>query len=152
MGLDMYLSSKKSGQDAAYWRKANQIHRWFVENVQDGIDECQESDVSLGQLIELRDACKKVLGGSKVVTGIVANGQTCSPETGGVFQDNLEVGGVIKDFTLAEKLLPTQGGFFFGGTDYDKWYLEELKDTVEKLTLLIDNAEKDEVFVYCSLW
>lgn len=29
----------------AYWRKANQIHDWFVKNVQDGIDECQEAYV-----------------------------------------------------------------------------------------------------------
>jgi hypothetical protein len=25
----------------AYWRKANAIHSWFVQNVQDGVDECQ---------------------------------------------------------------------------------------------------------------
>ncbi len=27
-------------EDAAYWRKANQIHDWFVKNVQDGEDNC----------------------------------------------------------------------------------------------------------------
>lgn len=43
--------------DAMYWRKANAIHRWFVENVQDGEDECQEHYVAREQLIELRDAC-----------------------------------------------------------------------------------------------
>ena len=26
--------------EAAYWRKANQIHNWFVENIQDGEDDC----------------------------------------------------------------------------------------------------------------
>jgi len=26
--------------DYAYWRKANQIHNWFVENVKDGVDNC----------------------------------------------------------------------------------------------------------------
>ena len=26
-----------------YWRKANAIHNWFVQNVQDGRDECQKS-------------------------------------------------------------------------------------------------------------
>ena len=45
----------------AYWRKANQIHSWFVRNVQDGKDECQESSVSLEQLTTLRDLCKKVI-------------------------------------------------------------------------------------------
>jgi hypothetical protein len=36
-----------------YWRKANQIHNWFVQNVQGGVDECQESYVSREQLEEL---------------------------------------------------------------------------------------------------
>ena len=26
-----------------YWRKANQIHKWFVDNCQNGRDECQET-------------------------------------------------------------------------------------------------------------
>ena len=48
-------------EDVGYWRKANQIHSWFVENIQDGRDECQESYVSLKQLTELRDLCKEVV-------------------------------------------------------------------------------------------
>ena len=46
---------------AGYWRKANQIHRWFVQNVQDGVDECQAAWVSREQLQELIDICKTVL-------------------------------------------------------------------------------------------
>lgn len=45
----------------AYWRKANQIHQWFVDNVQDGNDNCSEYYVSRGDLEELRDLCKQVL-------------------------------------------------------------------------------------------
>ena len=45
----------------AYWRKANAIHDWFVQNCQDGIDECQEAWVSREQLQELVDICKQVL-------------------------------------------------------------------------------------------
>ena len=33
-----------------YWRKSNQIHQWFVQNVQGGVDNCQEYSVSLDQL------------------------------------------------------------------------------------------------------
>lgn len=85
MGLDMYLHATRSittwdGTDTelveklkemmpemasfdpdsimfqvAYWRKANAIHKWFVDNVQDGIDECQESPVCFEKLEELRD-------------------------------------------------------------------------------------------------
>lgn len=46
---------------AGYWRKANQIHRWFVQNVQDGKDDCGHYYVDRQSLIDLRDLCKKVL-------------------------------------------------------------------------------------------
>jgi len=48
-------------EEVGYWRKANHIHSWFVENIQKGIDECQESYVSLERLTELRDLCKEVI-------------------------------------------------------------------------------------------
>jgi len=37
----------------AYWRKANQIHNWFVDNVQGGDDDCREYGVSIEHLKEL---------------------------------------------------------------------------------------------------
>ena len=86
MGLDMYLSAKRyiwdkegegvevNGVDipaplelkelgcrAAYWRKANHIHGWFVENVQDGEDDCKSYYVSREDLQSLIDICRKVL-------------------------------------------------------------------------------------------
>jgi hypothetical protein len=45
----------------AYWRKANAIHKWFVDNVQDGEDDCREYYVSVEQLMQLRDICKQIL-------------------------------------------------------------------------------------------
>jgi len=45
----------------AYWRKANAIHAWFVDNVQDGEDECKEHDVEREQLKQLRDLCAKAI-------------------------------------------------------------------------------------------
>lgn len=44
-----------------YWRKANQIHRWFVDNVQDGEDNCGSYYVSRDDLEELRSACLEVI-------------------------------------------------------------------------------------------
>ena len=44
-----------------YWRKANQIHGWFVDNVQNGVDECQRSWVEEEQLKKLKAICQKVL-------------------------------------------------------------------------------------------
>ena len=47
-------------EELGYWRKANQIHHWFVENVQDGVDNCGEYAVSKAELEELLDLCKQV--------------------------------------------------------------------------------------------
>ena len=49
----------------AYWRKANAIHEWFVKNVQDGRDECQEAYVTREQLRELIELCKQIIAKPK---------------------------------------------------------------------------------------
>ncbi len=45
----------------AYWRKANQIHAWFVKNVQHDVDNCGDYYVSQDKLIELLALCKHAL-------------------------------------------------------------------------------------------
>lgn len=48
--------------NVAYWRKANAIHGWFVENCQQGVDECQTSDaINPEQLAHLVHLCKRVV-------------------------------------------------------------------------------------------
>jgi hypothetical protein len=44
-----------------YWRKANQIHAWFVNNVQDGEDNCGTYYVSREKLEELKELCEQVI-------------------------------------------------------------------------------------------
>jgi hypothetical protein len=46
---------------AAYWRKSNQIHKWFVDNVQGGNDDCGNYYVSKDKLKELRETCRQAL-------------------------------------------------------------------------------------------
>jgi hypothetical protein len=101
----------------AYWRKANQIHNWFVKNVQGGEDECQRSCVSREQLQELLDTCKEVLANRN---------------------------------TAREKLSP-QAGFFFGSTEIDNWYWEDIKSTIEQLTAVLGNP-KLHSFEYQASW
>ena len=47
-------------EEAGYWRKQNQIHRWFVENIQNGTDDCGEYYVSKDALESLLELCEKV--------------------------------------------------------------------------------------------
>lgn len=48
-------------EQVAYWRKANQIHNWFVENCQEGKDECQDAYVEREKLVLLLGLVSEVL-------------------------------------------------------------------------------------------
>lgn len=99
-----------------YWRKANQIHNWFVENVQDGNDDCNTYYVTRDQLEELKELCINVLANKE----------------------------------LAEDLLPTGAGFFFGSTTYDEYYYGDLNDTVGIITRCLET--RFDSFEYQSSW
>ena len=43
------------------WRKSNHIHEYFVNNCQNGEDDCRMSYVSREKITELLDLCKQVL-------------------------------------------------------------------------------------------
>lgn len=58
-------------EDVGYWRKANQIHNWFVQNVQGGEDDCGIYEVSQAKLIELRDTCQKVIDTAIIEDGYI---------------------------------------------------------------------------------
>ena len=70
---------------AAYWRKANQIHNWFVKNIQSGKDDCKEYPVSIEKLKELLLTCK-------VVASKSVSPQEYLPTTTGCFFGSVEYG------------------------------------------------------------
>ena len=104
-------------EEAGYWRKANQIHQWFVDTVQQGEDDCGNYYVSREQLSSLLEICKKIKA----------------------------------DNSLAESLLPTQSGFFFGGTEYDEYYYQDIDNTIEILEDCLSDESPDD-FEYHSSW
>ena len=107
----------------------------FVKNVQDGRDECQESSVTRDQLQELYDTCVLVRDNCKLKDGEIKNGATIKTDDDGkiIKVPIIEKGKVIEDPSVAEDLLPTSAGFFFGGTDYDEYYMQDILDTIEIL-------------------
>lgn len=108
--------------EVGYWRKANQIHKWFVDVVQHGEDECEPHYVTRGQLHVLRALCFEVLGKSKY--------------------------GRIK---RAKELLPTSSGFFFGNEEYDEYYFNDIRETITIIDRCLELPE-DWDFEYRSSW
>lgn len=137
-------------EEVGYWRKANAIHRWFVENVQNNVDDCGRYEVSKEQLEELLAACIKVRDESKLASGWVKNGERCE---NGQWFPCVEEGEYIENPEVAEELLPTQGGFFFGSTDYDQWYMRDIFDTIDILTKVLGTTDFDrEIITYYASW
>ncbi len=145
MGLDMYLYKRDKDKNAIdveernygtnevyeveqefiYWRKANQIHMWLVDNVQGGVDDCEEHQVSTKQIVH--------------------------------FYDELVKARLSRD----ESIFSPSEGFFFGSTDIDEYYWQELRDTIEELKPEIekikeldeDNRDNYEyTFFYRASW
>lgn len=105
-------------EDVGYWRKANAIHRWFVDNVQDGKDNCAKYYVGETKFDELLRLCKEVMA---------------NPEK-------------------AEILLPTTDGFFFGSTNYDDSYFDDIQSTIDIITSIKEDGDEWGDYYYQSSW
>jgi hypothetical protein len=160
MGLDMYLdrvtmfydTSNEDARDAAvmpvnvkndrvksitesmiYWRKANHIHRWFVNNVQNGEDNC-------GTYLVNRDDISSLLA---AVT-VALDAKDKSPSLGA---------------ERALTLLPPASGFLFGSTDLDERYWsvldrtkKELEDLLAEMDLTDPKGNFYQHYTYSSSW
>jgi hypothetical protein len=113
---DDYNYNVYASQMVMYWRKANAIHGWFVDNVQNGEDDCKCYELSIDELISLRDACSEAL-------------------------DNRD-----------DDALPTRQGFFFGSTEKDDYYWDDIQATHDKLNDLITQHTHDMHYTYQASW
>lgn len=209
MGLDVYIYKNKTVEhdrnsrertvkisEVLYLRKANQIHRYIVENFADGRDECQEICMDIEDIKTLDDICKRIVKESKLADGWVYYDRTgykhlkaedevelaekdglkfvpkgkCSAnmldEGDYIYDDNERyankveeidkdgneitirygqegVEKVITNPELAQELLPTQAGFFFGDTNYNEYYLDDLKEYIRQADEIIADYENE---------
>jgi hypothetical protein len=157
MGLDMYLYKKtyvqnwehqtpeqrhtisvKLGENAredikphriayiveqiGYWRKFYALDGWIIDNCGGGIDECQKIDISAHDLRVLLETLREVKR---------------------AIED--------KDNKTISLLFPPTGGFFFGSTEVDEYYKEQIDQTIPIIEEAV-NKEEGEEFYYQSSW
>lgn len=185
--------------DMLYLRKANQIHNYFVEKFGSGEDNCQEIDISIDDIKELKKLCEQIISKTKLVDGYLDGGwggTSFEPDkkikmlvrkskgygfedggekpakelkVGDLFSSSMTdtganvvreinvmddgritihygceyVGKKMANSTLARDLLPTQAGFFFGSTEYDEYYIDDLKEYVRQADEIVEDYERE---------
>jgi hypothetical protein len=152
-GKEIKIDSKRVSyieEAVGYWRKANQIHKWFVDNCQGGVDDCRQAYVSREQLRELLDICERIKAESVLVPGKICNGYAFKD---GKEEPIMEEGTFILNEQVAKELLPTESGFFFGSTSYDQYYMQDIDCTIEILEeVLQEGTGYDASYYYSSSW
>jgi len=129
--------------ESMYWRKANAIHKWFVDNVQDSEDDCWEYYVSHEQLQRLHNLCKTVLDKAILKDGKVSNGTLFQNWVRTELTSDWKV---ISNPEEVKKYLPCEDGPFFWSTDYDEYYFESILETYQWL----DKEIESEWFKDCT--
>lgn len=121
-------------EEVAYWRKFNALHKYFVDNLGGGHDDCQEIYVGINDLkdlLEVLNQVKEILNNSEKVinTTVGWKGEPVEYET------------YACDDEINDIFPPTEG-FFFGSTDIDKYFKRNVEDTIEVVTALISEYEE----------
>ena len=98
-------------EEVAYWRKFNALHNWFVENCQEGRDECQESYVD-------RDNLKDLVNLLKQIKEDHSKAEELLPTQEGFFFGNTNYDewyfkDVEETLEVLEELLKEEGGDFY---------------------------------------
>ena len=140
-------------EDTKRWVDAYHIHKWFVDNVQNGQDDEKKYYIGHGNLQNLYDTCDQVITASKLVDGVVdAATADDTDHPHGVAQR--APGKVIEDPTVAKKLLPTRSDALFGSGDHDEKYLNDVKETRDWAAQLLADCNSGIVGenFYTSYW
>ena len=124
LGNDIFNSnfmSKETSYQIGYWRKANAIHKYFVDICAEGVDDCREMYVREEVLENLLKRCKEVLADHNKAKDLL-------PSTSGFFFGSTDYGEwYFQDIEYTKNLLEKVLAFIKEheekDNDYDIYYL-----------------------------
>lgn len=164
MGLDIYFErtnkldwkTSKNKHDlelteVGYFRKVNCLLPFFGYE-----DNCEYLEVDEHQMKELVKVAKELLKEHHAINSSILSYK----EMLKVYKDNKEQTKEIQEkmaalwanfAEIAHANLPTTDGFFFGSTEYNEWYVNDLTEIVNVFEEILDSTdfEIDQVVMYC---
>ena len=130
-----------------YFRKHNMIHKWFVDNIQNGVDDCGRYVIPFNKLKEILAICKYIMSGvtkTKKPTKYMTDRDGVEHE---IWQmDTYTPTNEILEYS--KENLPTQSGFFFGDTDYLDDYFYCIENTIKVIERVISFCDMNYFNLY----
>ena len=156
MGLDIsFYKLQRKGKELSYFRKVNFLVKFFNDKI---VEYCGGTilnglDIPIDKewCEELLDKCNQVVDKYDELKALY------TPDTDynntKLFESE-EANNLFAKFV--SETLSTMAGFFYGSTDYDKWYLEDVKDVIEHLKNNIipefDKLDDNEYIAFNADW
>jgi hypothetical protein len=155
MGLDMYLLAEKHISGYAFVESTEREQYHSVLNTMEATDIADKDSPSADINVTAMYWRKQNAIHSWFVANVQDGNDNCKKHY--VSREQLKelrdlCVQVTQDKENADSVLPTADGFFFGGTDYDDYYFEGIKETASRLTVLLNNTPEGWVFNYQSSW
>jgi len=147
MGLDMYLYAEKFVSNMEYRNEQDQFNKI--------VSALGAEQFTMGHVIAEVEVAYWRKANAIHAYFVGENEDDCTPIR--VTREEIQAlqyvcSQIIDNPALAEELLPTQEGFFFGSTDYDEWYMDSVKETHDKLSVLLDKIPDGWSFKYQASW
>lgn len=120
--VDCFDIGKFDKTEIAYFRKVNFLLPFF------GYEEnCSDLEIEKCQVEDIVDVCTRILE----------------------IKENQGIDEAVK---IADEELATEGGFFFGSTEYDECYFNDVEDVLNKFTIILNETDWDNETVYMHCW
>ena len=120
---DYFDMGKFKKEEVAYFRKVNFLLPFFKYE-----ENCSDIEISKEQVEDLINACEHILSSTE----------------SGLDEDTL--------FELVRNTLPTEGGFFFGSTEYDEWYFKDVEYVLKQFTNVLNETDWENETLYMHCW
>lgn len=127
-------------EEIGYFRKVNFLMRFFNYT-----GNCEYKEIKRDELEDLKNKCLALA--TIKPKRVEISGNTLTGLTGPVTRTLSQ-----KDQELCAKLLPTTSGFFFGSTDYDGYYLDDVKEVFVWVCRVLENLKDNEVVLMFCWW
>ena len=158
MGLDINFYKAKRSKDNETKERLEEIRKALATEYLKSIDERNSKLIK-----ELEDENEKINPWNEVAYFRKVNflipffgyEENCSNIEIGKYQveDLIEAcKEVLANHDKASFLLPTQAGFFFGSTDYDDWYFDDVQNVKEKFEEILADFDMDEDILLMHCW